>query len=269
MYVSERVDSKMPVAVMSLLVVGLKIRPGLGLNLDNHARATDSDADNVWDNDPSYDAFFQLWVVYSFAYWAIGLPDDDSSVLLVLVTLLHAGILAFGRWIPTGIIMQRRVVIRNMLVLLAIIPLSCNNLYLHPLLGLCRAALYSIVRLATPDRAATHWLMTMYILFSKIEALLPLMLWQLIVEVFVLKIGVASNLSFMQPASGNPYAMAPTDHPVAGADNPGVLPTWGSNSTGAVTAMAVATAPLSPPPPRPVDNFQIIYNAIQEKSKSK
>lgn len=119
------------------------------------------------------------WIAYSVIYWACDMSQKDNFALIAVTTLAFAAITAAAVILPDAQYNTHR---KNFFVaaqILTSIPVSCNNLLFHPFLGIIRFALFSsLVQFGKNKRQFTG----LYILFSKSEALLPLIIWHVLVH---------------------------------------------------------------------------------------
>jgi hypothetical protein len=137
-----------------------------------------------------------LWCVYSVMYWACKMSEEDSFALLVVSTLVFAAIIIFEEWAPIGIRNAHRAHIHTLQKILCILPVSCNNLLFHPWWGLFRFVLFSgVVYFKQREEA--------YILFAKIEAFLPLLLWHGVVHVVACRLNPVEVLPTTKAATTN------------------------------------------------------------------
>ena len=127
------------------------------------------------DNNRSSSDWVHLWVFYGFAFWGADLDRDDGTALLVLTTLMHAALIVAGFFVPQAIL--RDSCARLVVSLLLTIPLACNNLFFHPLLAIVR-----IVCFLASSALTSNNLSSVYLLFSKAEALLPLIVTHVVVR---------------------------------------------------------------------------------------
>lgn len=120
------------------------------------------------------------WVCYSIIYWACDLPDEDNFVLIAITTLAYAALISASLLLPDTIYEKHRSVITKSTKLLIILPVVCNNLLYHPILGTFRYVCYlSVKHIRNNYKDVT----IVYLLFSKSETLIPLMIWHGIMDI--------------------------------------------------------------------------------------
>jgi hypothetical protein len=118
---------------------------------------------------------FVLWCLYSVVYWACDLPREDSFVLLAATTLFFAAIDLAEEWLPNSLLNKHRATLTLVSKLVAVLPVPCNNLLLHPGWGLVRASFYLTVAFAKKREVPSA-------LFSKSESFVVLVCWHFAVE---------------------------------------------------------------------------------------
>lgn len=126
-----------------------------------------------------------LWVLYGFAFWATDLGRDDNAALLVLTTLVHVSMLIAGHLLPPSFLTDPR--LGQLASVFLVIPLACNNLFFHPWVAMFRIVVFYVAEFFFDGKR--RWLTTPYLLFSKAEALIPLMASDVIVRLLVKKYG--------------------------------------------------------------------------------
>lgn len=123
--------------------------------------------------------FYVVWICYSIIYWACELPKEDNFILIAITTLAYAALISISILLTDSIFEKNKNVIQVSTKLLTALPVVCNNLLYHPLLGGLRFALYTLLRHNNKDRRNFTGV---YLLFSKSETLIPLMIWHGIME---------------------------------------------------------------------------------------
>lgn len=119
--------------------------------------------------------WIHLWVLYGFAFWSAQLAREDGTALLVITTLMQAALIVAGYFVPEPLLAKSWVKVA--ISVLLVTPLACNNLFFHPVLAIFRLAVFSAAARFVP-----HPIGAVYLLFSKAEALLPLIMTHVVVR---------------------------------------------------------------------------------------
>lgn len=128
----------------------------------------------LWNRNRNKD-WIQLWVLYGFAFWSAQLARDDGTALLVITTLMQAALIIAGYFVPASVLQNPWVHVA--ISVLLVIPLACNNLFFHPVLAIARLAMFFV-----SERLVPNSISSVYLLFSKAEALVPLVLTHVVVR---------------------------------------------------------------------------------------
>lgn len=119
------------------------------------------------------------WLCYSIIYWACDLPQEDNFVLIAITTLAYAAIISVGVLLPQHLYDKNKSLIKNVIKFIIILPVVCNNLLFHPMMGSIRFVCYVILRLSEKDfRDITG----VYLLFSKSETFIALIIWHVFMD---------------------------------------------------------------------------------------
>jgi hypothetical protein len=119
------------------------------------------------------------WLAYSVIFWACDLSQEDHFALIAVTTLLFAALTAASVVLPDHKFNGQKHTFLILTRVLTSLPVSCNNLLFHTGLGIVRFALFLILVQTGQNKRN---LAGIYILFAKSEALLPLILWHVVVQ---------------------------------------------------------------------------------------
>jgi hypothetical protein len=147
-----------------------------------------------------------LWVIYSFAFWGTQLGREDGTALLVLSTLAHASLIVASYFIPPH--MQKNEHLLKVVAAFLVTPLACNNLFFHPFLSLFRLLLFIGTQFFFQETNSSG-IGSVYLLFSKVEALLPLVATHLAVKALAKKYGKVIPILPTSSSSAFPATQEP------------------------------------------------------------
>lgn len=119
------------------------------------------------------------WIAYSVIFWACDLSQDDNFALIAVTTLMFGAITTLSIVLPDHKFNGQRQQFLNIVRFFASFPISCNNLLFHTGLGIIRFTLFHALDQSGYNRRKMTGI---YILFAKSEALVPLIIWHIIIQ---------------------------------------------------------------------------------------
>lgn len=119
------------------------------------------------------------WFAYSVIFWATNLSDEDNFALIAVTTLGYGALIALSVLLPDGQYNAHHLKMLAASRFLTSIPVACNNLLFHPVVGIVRFAVFSLL-LFSSAKNQRRTFTCIYILFAKSEALIPLIIWHVL-----------------------------------------------------------------------------------------
>lgn len=117
-------------------------------------------------------AIFALWIAYGALFSALDVAHEDSATFLAVSSLVGAGCIVARYIIPAQVSSHR--LIASCIGIVNIFPVQCNNLVYSPTVSIVRCVLFATGMVMGSE---DDWLVMIYLLFAKEEALPLLLFW--------------------------------------------------------------------------------------------